>query len=293
MVYDLISIGSVTKDIFILTDRGKIFKTPKDKLAPEWLGFELGEKICVNEIIESAGGVAINLSKGTGRIGLRSVPLGPAKTATSMIVVDQKTGERVIFYQKSSGIINFSALKNIKAKWLSVSSLTGNWTKPASIILSYIKDNNSKLILAPSTSMIREGYKNLKRLLAQSEIIILNKNEATEISFNEKKGTSDVKNLLKLLHGFGPSVICLTDGIKGAWASDGKKTYYSPIKKVKSVDSTGAGDAFASGFLGFHLKGATLETSLKAGIVNSASVVKHVGTTMGLLNKKEILKLLN
>jgi sugar/nucleoside kinase (ribokinase family) len=138
--------------------------------------------------------------------------------------------------------------------------------------------------------MIRDGHQNLKKLLARSEIVFLNKNEALEIASKSRKASGNIKYLLKYLHSLGPKIVCLTDGRKGAWASDGKKIHQSPIKKMKAVDSTGAGDAFASGFLGFYLKGAALEASLKAGIANSASVVKYVGTTRGLLTKKEILK---
>ena len=289
MIYDLISIGSITQDFFLLTDRGKIFKTPKDKLAPEWLGFELGEKKSVQKIVESGGGVATNLSLGTKKLGLNSFPLGPAKPATSVIIVDKKTGERVIFYQKSSGDVNLKPLRNKKTKYLSVSSLTGNWSGQANEILAYIKKNNAKLIVAPSTSMIRDGYKNLIRILKNAEIIFLNRNEAVEIMSKLTDGSPEnnysVKYVFKYLHGFGPKIICLTDGRKGAYCSDGQKIFYSPIKKVKTVDVTGAGDAFASGFLGMYIRGASIEKSLKMGILNSANVVRYVGTTKGLLAK--------
>jgi len=313
-MFDLICIGSITKDIFLVSDRGKIFKTPKDKLEPEWLGFELGEKICVDGIVENIGGVASGLAIGAKKLGLKSVPLGTIgkdeagewilgemkklqidislvkifpkrKSAVSIILVDQKTGERVIFYEKVSGLIDLSCLKYAKTKWLSVSSLTGNWSGEAGEISVYTKNNKVKLILAPSTSMIRDGYKNLKKLLAGSEIIFLNKNEAIEIAYNEKNKNTDTKNLIKLLHKLGPKIVCLTDGTRGAWASDGKKVYHSPIKKMRTVDVTGAGDAFASGFLGIYLKNRDIKKGLEMGIKNSASVVKHIGTTRGLLSK--------
>lgn len=289
MTYDLISIGSVTEDIFLLTDRGKIFKTPRDKLASQWLGFELGEKICASNVFESVGGVATNLSVGTRRLGLKSAPLGPAKAAVSVIIVDQKTGDRVIFYEKSSGRIDLRELKKMKTNWLSVSSLTGDWSKEANEILSYVMKNKAKLIIAPSTSMIREGYKNLKKLLKKAEIIFLNRNEAIEMAINEKEENTNVEALIKFLHKLGPQVVCLTDGKKGAWASNGEKIYHSPIKKVKTVDVTGAGDAFASGFLGIYLKEKNIEKSLKVGILNSANVVRYIGTTKGLLTRKEIV----
>ncbi len=285
MIYDLISIGSTTKDIFLLTDRGKIFKTPDDKLAPVWLGFELGEKISIQEIVESGGGVATNLSLGTKKLGLNSFPMGPAKPAISVIIVDKRTGERIIFYQKSSGAVKLKSLRSKKTKYLSVSSLTGNWSRQANEILAYKKKNKAKLIVAPSTSMIRDGFSNLRKLLKNTEILFLNKNEAIEIAVNDKVETSNVNNLIKFLHRLGPKIVCLTDGMKGAWASDGKNIFHSPIKKVKTIDVTGAGDAFAAGFLGVYIREKDIQKSLKMGISNSASVVRHIGTTKGLLKK--------
>jgi len=288
-MYDLVSIGSITRDIFVPTDRGKIFRMPKDKLAPVWLGFELGEKLCIDGVTEDGGGVATNLSIGTKKLGLKSTPLGPAKPAVSVILIDRKTGERVIFYQKSSGTINIGKIGNIKTKWLSVSSLTGKWTKQADKILSYIAKNKTGLVLLPSTSQIRDDFSDLKKLLKIAKILILNKNEALEIASKVKVKTANIKDLFKLMHNLGPEIVCITDGTKGAHCSDGKKIYFSPIKKVKAVDATGAGDAFASGFLGFYLKGSNMQTSLRAGIINSAGVVQYIGTTKGLLTRKEIL----
>jgi sugar/nucleoside kinase (ribokinase family) len=288
-MYDLVSIGSITKDVFVPTDRGKIFKTPKDKLAPAWLGFELGEKLHVEKIFETKGGVATNLSTGTSKLGLKSTLFGSSKTATSVIVVDQKTGERVIFIQKSSGTIDLGKLEKIRTKWLSVSSLTGKWSKQAEQILSYISKNKTGLILLPSTSQIRDDFSDLQKLLKISEIIILNRNEALEIAAQNKIRLGNIKDLFKMLHSFGPKIICITDGTKGAWASDGKNILHSPILKVKAVDATGAGDAFAAGFLGYYLQEKGMRTALQAGIVNSANVVQYIGTTQGLRNRKEIL----
>jgi sugar/nucleoside kinase (ribokinase family) len=288
-MYDLVSIGSITKDIFVPTDRGKIFKTPKDKLAPIWLGFELGEKLCIEAIIETSGGVATNLSIGTKKLGLNAALIGPTNPATSVILIDQKTGERVIFVQKSSGTIDFSKLGKAKTKWLSVSSLTGKRPKQANQILNYIAKNKAGLILLPSTSQIRDGFPDLKRLMKISKILILNKNEMLEIASKIKTKTGNIKELFDLAHKLGPETVCITDGMKGAWTSDGKNILHSPVKKVRAVDVTGAGDAFAAGFLGLYIKGGDLKTSLHAGIVNSASVVQHIGTTKGLLTRAQLL----
>ncbi len=332
-MYDLVSIGSVVKDIIVLTDRGKIFKTPKDKLAPEWLGFELGEKIRAEAIAETLGGVATDIAIGTKKFGLNSsiistigtdyewilkelkknkiiashITIDKNRQTASVILVDKKTGERVILYNKSSGAIDINNLDKIKTKWLSVSSFTGKWSRPAKKIINYIAKNKTGLILLPSTSQIRDDFTDLRKLFKIAKILILNRNEALEIISKLKNifPKKDLpKYLFKYLHKLGPEIICITDGTKGAWASDGKNILHSPIKKVKAVDVTGAGDAFASGFLGIFLKGVgdaymrpknqkiassrpLLAKSLKAGIINSASVVQYIGTTKGLLNSDE------
>ena len=314
-MYDFVSIGSVVKDIILVTDRGKIFKTPKNKLALEWLGFELGEKIRADVIKETLGGVATDLAIGTKKMGLNSslistigadhewilrelrkqkintaqMNIDKSRQTSSVILVDKKTGERVILYNKSSGTINLDKLGKIKTKWLSISSLTGKWSKQADQILIYIAKNKTSLILLPSTSQIRDDFSNLKKLLKKAKILMLNKNEALEAASTARSKAKNIKDLFKLLHKLGPEIICITDGTKGAWASDGKNILHSPILKVKAVDVTGAGDAFASGFLGLYLKGEPLKDSLRAGIINSASVVQYIGTTKGLLTRNIIL----
>lgn len=317
-MYDLVSIGSVVKDIILVTDRGKIFKTPKDKLAPEWLGFELGEKIRTDEFYQNIGGVATDISLGLKKLGFNSLPFSTIgedenahwlikgfkkeriktdginidkkrPTPFSILLVDKKSGERIIFTQKSSGDLDLASLFEFKTKYLYVSSLKGKIKKQTVIILNYLRKNKSKLIVSPSTSQIRDGFNDLKKLLEVSRILILNRNEALEVASKAKVKTKNIQDLFRLLHKLGPEIICITDGTRGAWASDTKIILHCPIVKVKSVDVTGAGDAFASGFLGFYLCGKSVKESLRAGIINSASVVQHIGTTKGLLTRKDIL----
>ncbi len=316
-MYDLIAVGSVTKDIFLVTDRGKVFKTPRDKLAPEWLGFELGEKIRADEIQQCIGGVATDISIGLSKLGIKAFLFSTIgkdfegkwiienlkkkkvdltgigmeekrKTPLSVILSDKKTGERIIFTQNSSGDLNLAPLPRFRARYIFVSSLKGKIREQTKKILDYVRKYNADLIVNPSTSQIRDDFADLKKLLRISKVLILNKNEALEIASKLKKAVKTEKDLFKILFKLGPDTIAITNGRKGAWASDGKKIIHSPVKKVKIVDVTGAGDAFAGGFLGFYIRGEKLEKCLRAGIVNSASVVGHIGTTKGLLMKKDL-----
>ena len=48
-----------------------------------------------------------------------------------------------------------------------------------------------------------------------------------------------------------------------------------PIERL--VDTTGAGDLFAAGFLAGEARGLGLETSLKLGAIAAAEVIQHYG----------------
>ena len=55
---------------------------------------------------------------------------------------------------------------------------------------------------------------------------------------------------------------------------------------MKVVERTGAGDAFASGFVAGQMFGKSIMESLKLGLEESESVIKHKGAKIGLIKRK-------
>ncbi len=84
------------------------------------------------------------------------------------------------------------------------------------------------------------------------------------------------------------ATIVVTDGGKGAYAAADGRISYCPPLKIDVAGTAGAGDAFASTFAGFSAGGAPIEAALRAATVNAASVISHVGTQTGLLDKAGI-----
>ena len=62
--------------------------------------------------------------------------------------------------------------------------------------------------------------------------------------------------------------------------------------KVKVVETTGAGDAFASSFLSGLLKKNDIKFALKLAIINAESVIQYHGAKNKLLTYREALKIL-
>jgi sugar/nucleoside kinase (ribokinase family) len=69
----------------------------------------------------------------------------------------------------------------------------------------------------------------------------------------------------------------VTRSEKGAIAVAGGERAEVPAQPVKVVDTTGAGDLFASGFLTGLAQDRSLEDSLRMGAIAAAEVISHYG----------------
>ncbi len=73
-------------------------------------------------------------------------------------------------------------------------------------------------------------------------------------------------------------VLAVTRSEKGAIAVSGGERAEVPAEPIaKLVDTTGAGDLFAAGFLAGQARGLSLEISLKLGAIAAAEVIQHYG----------------
>ena len=111
-----------------------------------------------------------------------------------------------------------------------------------------------------------------KALLPEIDILLGNELEALELT-----GETDVEAALRALTK-SCSVVALTRGPAGAIASDGNEAISVPAEAVATVvDTTGAGDLFASGFLLGLARERPLEECLRLGALAAAEVISHIG----------------
>ncbi len=99
----------------------------------------------------------------------------------------------------------------------------------------------------------------------------------------------DIKILLANIAQLGPKNVVITDGGKGSYVLDSSGTsYFCDIYTCNVVEKTGAGDAYAVGFMGALLHALPIHTAMQWGTLNAASVMGVVGAQEGLLHQMEI-----
>lgn len=315
----IICIGSTSKDIFFPTKEGKTENTPEDLTAQKKITFELGAKYHIDNRFESLGGCAANQACGLSRLGVLTdcyTSIGDDSIAEwikdefakegikgeliniepnclsglSAIVVDENRGERIIFSnQEANENLSINTEKLTNASFVSVTDLSGDWKNALDKVTQFSGENNIKIVFNPRGINIKDDSQKIAEISGKSEIFFVNKDEASEMLVNLGiKITDEGGDLIKRIKGFGAKVVAITDGTSGAWAADGEKIIYAKATREKTIDTTGAGDAFSSAFMAAYVKGKNLEECLQWGIVNGGNVVNFYGGVRGLLSETEL-----
>ncbi len=326
---NIITIGGATRDITFITDRGRVIETPENLTEQKLLAFEYGAKINSEEVYFNFGGGACNTAATFSKLGISAAvncrigndddeksmiknleKLGintgliqvdkERKTGFSLVVVNKKEGDRVIFvYKGASDFLDVKEEEIKNAEWIYLTSLAGNWEEDLEEIDKAVINNKIRLAWNPGAAQISAGKNKLEKFFRNTEILIINKDEAIELIASDEKLKLDfneinnVEVLAKNIKKWGPKFVVITDGSNGAYAHGGEKVLYAPATLNKKIDSTGAGDSFGSAFVGGYILTSDIEKALKYGIINSGSVVSEYGAQNGILSREEVEKKLN
>lgn len=231
-----------------------------------WLS-ELGHSVYFScRLGDDAAGHAISSEFDLWKIEHRKKFLENEKTGVVVVLVDNK-GERTMFPDSgaNSGISesDLPSLQGFDAAYLSGYSLFN----PASTsgvlqMVNEIKQASIPLIFDPASvgTMMSFGRERAIEKLAPMDIAIMNEDEARYIA-----DCHSLHDALQYITSIVPIAVIKT-GSSGAIAQiRGEKPVTSHIDAINAVDTTGAGDAFAAGFIPVWLHSKDLLTSMNAG----------------------------
>jgi ribokinase len=316
---DVLSVGDVVIDDFIklLDDEAKVDKTAD---GPR-LSMVYGTKVPFDhsEVVPAVGN-ASNASVAFAKLGLKSglvANIGNDERGRTIIDALQKAGvddrfvhinpgmksnyhyvlwykdERTILIKHEEYDYQWPHFRIIDIpQWIYFSSISEHALEYHDQMAAWLEGHPPvKMAFQPGTFQIEAGTKRLKKIYERSEVLAVNREEATTIS---KGDHHDIHDLFDKLHALGPKIVLISDGHAGAYASDGQQSWKMPIypDPKPPYDRTGAGDAFTSTFVAALAKGADVESALLWAPINSMSVVQKVGAQAGLLSEKEINKFL-
>ncbi|MEP3052035.1 MAG: adenosine kinase [Erythrobacter sp.] len=132
-----------------------------------------------------------------------------------------------------------------------------------------------KIAFTASESFVIDRHRDDFRAMIEGgliDILFVNESELATLT-----GEDDFEAGIAAVAGKVP-VLVATRGEHGAVAiADGQRAQIAAEPVAKIVDTTGAGDQFAAGFLSGHARGAALETCLKRGAIAAAEVISHYG----------------
>lgn len=313
---DVIAVGDVVTDAFI-----KLFDdqalTYVDENGKKILAMEYGTKLPFDraEVIEGVGNAA-NAAVSFTRLGLKAgfvtnvgedkygrgiiAALHEQKVDTSYVRVNpgKKSNYHYVLWYKEERTILINhehydyVWPNLRDKeaprWIYFSSIAENALDMHDDLADWLDEHpDVKLAFQPGTFQMKAGAERLKRMYEHSDILVLNKEEATLV------GGGDINNIhdqFDKLHALGGKIVCITDGPNGAYTSSEEGRFFMPIYPdiAAPYERTGAGDAFASTFTAAIMRGKSVQEAMAWGPVNSMSVVQQTGAQNGLLTEEKL-----
>jgi sugar/nucleoside kinase (ribokinase family) len=318
MAYEVITIGDATQDIFVRPYDDK-FCSAQINVLGDNLCFRHGEKITSKEIFNDVGGSATNVAVGLKKLGINSnimsiigddesgkhvlKRLDDTGLSQGYLTIDKNTGtstsivivfanDRTIFvYRGEKDYKKFKSIRSLKTKWLYLGPVNNDFSSRYNDVISLASEKNVQIALNPGNRQIENGRNDLLRLIKVTNLLILNKQEALDLT--KSANFTDNKKLLYSLKVLGPKLVVVTDGANGAYLFDGEK--YIGVDKypnLEFVDSTGAGDAFSAGFLAGYIKSGDYIDGMQYGIINSAMVLEALGAQTNQQTNDQITELL-
>lgn len=218
-----------------------------------------------------------------------------AKTGSALCLSD-KQGKRSLYVLPGANnqlTINDLDLNYInQASVLHLSSFADDRQLKVVLELTDRLAPSVKLSFAPGALYAIKGLKNLAPILKRTSILFLNQSETRQLT--GKDVTTGAEGCLRQ----GCHIVVVTLGTGGklgktlavGYIRDTEHEYIiKPLRREKgAVDTTGAGDAFAAGFLYGLLKGKGLEECGYLGNIAAQFSIAKTGAREGLPTLKEL-----
>ncbi len=195
------------------------------------------------------------------------------KTGMAFIAIEPD-GERSIYtFMGSNSKFNLEREDITLIKHSEILHITGMYIE----VVEEASKHAKLLSFNPGNLLSSYGLDALDKILKRTHILFLNKKEVTLLTGrNYEEGA-------KLIVDNGVPLVVVTMGKEGSKVYTENNQIHYPTKELNAIDTTGAGDSFAAGFITAFFKKNELKDCLKLGNQSASSCI----TKLGAFNSSE------
>jgi ribokinase len=283
----LIVLGSANRDYAVVVDR-----IPKP-----------GETVLGGPVVVRTGGKGANQAAAVARAGVTPIfvaAVGDDSVGSEILVDLAAVGIDVSHVSRSkvaTGValitvahdgensIVVSAGANGTLEPGPTGELVGSLLTPAAVLLAQLEIPVA-VVAAAAIAAEKAGARfvlNLSpsisvpsKMLAAADPLVVNEAEGSELANSQIDSAVDAQAIARRLLATSRSVV-ITLGGDGVVFADAEGVHYLPAPRVRVVDTTGAGDAFAGALAAALAEALPLAAAVARGIDAGAAAVQYVG----------------
>lgn len=146
-------------------------------------------------------------------------------------------------------------------------------------VINQLRKRPQLIILDTMNFWMEVAMPELEEVLKMTDLLVVNDSEARQLT-----GEYSIVKAANKIFSMGPKYLVIKRGEHGALLFYDKEVFYAPALPLEDVfDPTGAGDAFAGGFIGYLSKTGDLsfenmKTAVIMGSVTASFCVEKLGT---------------
>ncbi len=154
-------------------------------------------------------------------------------------------------------------------------------------VINQLKKRPKLIVLDTMNFWIESALDELKKVLKMIDVLMINDSEARQLS-----GEYSIVKAAKKVMGMGPKYLIIKKGEHGALLFHENHVFFAPALPLEDVfDPTGAGDAFAGGFIGHIARTSDISfENMKTAIIVGSAMASFCVEKFGPERLKEITK---
>ncbi len=303
--FDVLCLGIMVADVVALPVSGL---PPKGTLAT------------VERMELHTGGCAVNTGISLARLGLRTAVMGKVgsdgfgdyvlsvlrshgidvrgvvrdpvnNTSGTMVMVDRDGERTFIHYVGANGALREADIDFDLVRQAGILHIAGHNLMPgfdgevAARVLERAHAEGVVTSLDTAWDFTGRWLKLIEPCLRHLDLFVPSIEEARQIA-----GREEPADVAEFFLDYGIRIVALKMGSQGCYVRTRDEEIRLPVYPVKAVDATGAGDAFAGGFLAGVALGWELERTARLANAVGALCVTAVGATAGVRSLEETIQ---